>query len=175
MSIDKREHLPDAIYLDANNLRSAGINLDKQWIAELASFTKEFGILLCIPELVLEEWCKYIFDQLESSRQKLDSAINFLGDYNVAVPVYDKKFLILPNRDQLKQIVKERLINFGFEIIPNWNGNMEELIGEAIRKIAPFDDKGKGFCDTIIVESSILHAINTFENPRVTVISNDEV
>ena len=50
------KHLPYAIYLDTNALRSAGSNLDAPWINELLSITNEYGISVCISELVLAEW-----------------------------------------------------------------------------------------------------------------------
>ncbi|MBW1796480.1 MAG: hypothetical protein JRJ38_19030 [Deltaproteobacteria bacterium] len=54
------KHLPYAIYLDTNVLRSAGPNLDAQWINELLSITNKYGMSLCISDLVLAEWCEHI-------------------------------------------------------------------------------------------------------------------
>jgi len=42
------KHLPFAIYLDTNALRSAGLNLDAQWINELLSITNKYGICGCV-------------------------------------------------------------------------------------------------------------------------------
>jgi len=72
------KHLPYAIYLDTNALRSAGSNLDAPWINELLSITNEYGISVCISELVLAEWCEHIIEVLKRNRQKLLSSMALL-------------------------------------------------------------------------------------------------
>jgi hypothetical protein len=170
----ERKHLPNAVYLDTNILRSAGPNFNKPCMSELRSFTREYGVHLCITELVLEEWCQYILGLLRTQRQKLLSAMEFLKEYEIKVPDSNESLLILPDCDKLKEIIRERFQNSGFEIIENWAGSVSELIIEAVQKFPPFEEGGKGFCDAVIVESYILHASQQFDNPRIMVITNDE-
>lgn len=61
------KHLPYTVYLDTNVLRSAGPSLNKAWMSELLSITNEYGISLCISELVLMEWCEHIIEILKNS------------------------------------------------------------------------------------------------------------
>jgi hypothetical protein len=70
--------------LDTNALRTAGPTLDASWINELLSITNEYGISVCISELVLSEWCEHIMGVLEGNRQKLLSSITLLGHYGVS-------------------------------------------------------------------------------------------
>lgn len=80
------KHLPYAIYLDTNALRSAGPNLDASWINELLSITNEYGISVCISELVLSEWCEHINGVLKGNRQKLLSSMALLRHYGISLP-----------------------------------------------------------------------------------------
>lgn len=168
------KHLPHAVYLDTNVLRSAGHNLNKPWISELLSLTNNSGISLCINELVLEEWCQYIIELLQKNQRRLLSSITLLQEYKVVIPKLKKSEIILPDKTDLIQIVRQRLSRAGFSIIKNWDSSLSTLLNEAIEKIAPFEKDGKGFCDVIILESYILHAKENFKEARVMVFSHDK-
>lgn len=167
------KHLPYAVYMDTNALRSAGLSLNKQWISELLSITNENGISVCIADLVLKEWCEHIFETLKSNHQKMFSAINLLKDYNVQVPSIESHKFILPSKSELAETVRQKLINTGFTIIKNWDGALSQLINEAIDNYPPFEHGGKGLCDAVILESYIKHAKENFDTARVLVISDD--
>ena len=168
------KHLPDAVYIDTNALRSVGHVLNKPWMTELRSLTTLCDISLCITNLVLMEWSEYIYEQLQKNYQKLLSALDFLEEYHVKVPDHGEPFLKLPDKNGLIKIVGERLNEAGFEIIRDWHGSLEQLIVEAVNKRPPFETGGKGFRDAIILESFASHASEKFEKPRVFVISNDD-
>lgn len=167
------KHLPYAVYLDTNVLRSAGHSLNKPWINELLSITNKYGISLCISELVLKEWCEHIIEILKSNRQKLLSSISLLKDYNIQVPTIEPQNVNLPEKSQLIEIVTHKLVNAGFNIIGNWDAPLSELLNEAVEKRPPFEQGGKGLCDAVILESYVKHAKENFTEPRVLVISND--
>jgi len=170
----QRKHIPDAVYLDSNILRSAGHNLNKPWMSELLSITNQTGIVLCIPELVLREWCEHLFELITKNHQKLFSAINLLGEFEIDIPDISKSNIKLPKKHNLIKVVQEHLVNAGFKVINNFVPDITQLINEAVYKIPPFEKGGKGFCDAIIVESYIAHANGTFSNARVMVITNDD-
>jgi hypothetical protein len=170
----KPQFLPNGIYLDTNILRKARFDLSESWMIELRAFANDFGIKLFLPELVLDEWTKYIFESLKSNYSKLSSVIKFFRDYNIGIPDFDETDVKLPEWKTLKDIMRDRLNNSGFIIIENWTGPLESLINEAVRKIPPFDEGGKGFCDVIILESIIKHASNKLKNARIMVISDDK-
>jgi hypothetical protein len=167
------KHLPYAIYLDTNVLRSAGPSLNAQWINELLSITNKYGISLCISELVLKEWCEHIIKVLESNRQKLLSSINLLKHYDIQVPDIKPEEVNLPEKTQLIELVSQKLKKAGFNVIENWDAPLLELLNEAVEKRPPFEQGGKGLCDAVILESYIKHAKENFTEPRVLVISND--
>ncbi|MFH0887761.1 MAG: PIN domain-containing protein [Planctomycetota bacterium] len=169
--ISKR--LPDAVYLDTNVLRSAGPSLNQPWISELLSFTKEYGIDLCVSKLVLKEWCEHIIEILENSRQKLFSSISLLKDYNIQVPKIEPINVNLPEKSRLIETVTRKLENAGFSIVDDWDAPLSNLLNEAVEKRPPFEQGGKGFCDTVILESYAKHAKDKFDKPEVLVISND--
>jgi len=166
--------MPMAIYLDTNILRNAGFDLSQSWMIELRAFAKDLSMKLNIPELVLDEWTKIILDELNLNRNNLLSAARFLGDYNVILPDFDESEARLPEWISLKEIIRGRLEDSGFEIIENWSGNMDQLISEALCKFPPFVKGDKGFCDAIILESIILHASRFVKDARIMVISNDK-
>jgi len=167
------KHLPYAVYMDTNVLRSAGPSLNKQWISELLSITNEYGIDLCISELVLQEWCEHLFETLNNNRQKLFSATSLLKDYNIEVPTIASQQVNLPEKHELVEMVKQKLIKAGFAIIKNWDAPLSQLLNDAVEKRPPFEHGGKGLCDAVILESYVKHAKENFSEARVLVISND--
>jgi hypothetical protein len=167
------KHLPYAIYLDTNVLRSAGPSLNKQWISELLSIINRYGISLCISELVLWEWCEHLFEILNNNRQKLFSSISLLKDYDIQVPSIEPQEVNLPQKTELVKTVTQKLINAGFDIIKNLDIPLSQLLNEAIEKYPPFEQGGKGLCDAVILESYVKHAKETFSEARVLVISHD--
>lgn len=167
------KHLPYAIYLDTNALRTAGPNLDAPWINELLSITNEYGISVCISELVLSEWCEHIIGVLEGNRQKLLSAMALLRHYGISVPDIKHSEICLPGKSQLVGVVSGMMKAAGFSVIPNWDAPLSRLLNEAVAKRPPFDQGGKGLCDAVILESYAEHAKENFTKARVLVISND--
>lgn len=167
------KHLPYAVYLDTNVLRSAGPSLNEQWISELLSITNKYGISLCISELVLQEWCEHIYEILNNSRRKLFSSLSLLKDYSIQVPNIESKEINLPQKPDLVGMVAQKLINSGFKIVKNWDAPLSQLLNEAVEKYPPFKQGGKGLCDAVILESYVQHAKENFSKARVLVISND--
>jgi len=168
------KHLPYAIYLDTNALRSAGSNLDVPWINELLSITNAYGISVCISELVLSEWCEHIIEVLERNRQKLRSSIALLNHYSISVPDINPDEISLPTKAQLVEMVSERMKAAGFTIVPNWDAPISRLLKEAVAKRPPFESGGKGLCDAVILESYAEHAKENCVQAKVLVVSNDD-
>jgi len=167
------KHLPYAIYLDTNALRTAGPNLDAPWINELLSITNKYGISVCISELVLSEWCEHIIGVLEGNRQKLLSSMALLRHYGISVPDIKPSEICLPGKFQLVGVVSGMMKAAGFSVIPNWDAPLSRLLNEAVAKRPPFGQGGKGLCDAVILESYAEHAKEKFTKARVLVISND--
>ena len=167
------KHLPYAIYLDTNVLRSAGASLDAQWVNELLSITNKYGISLCICELVLAEWCEHIIEVLESNRQKLLSSMSLLKHYDIQVPDIKPDEVNLPEKIQLTEVVSRKLKIAGFDVIHNWDAPLSQLLIEAIAKKPPFEQGGKGLCDAVILESYAKHAKENLTEARVLVVSHD--
>lgn len=167
------KHLPSAIYLDTNALRTAGPTLDASWINELLSITNKYGISVCISELVLSEWCEHIMVVLEGKRQKLLSSITLLRHYGISVPDIRLNEISLPRNSQLVSVVSGMMKAAGFTVITNWDAPLSRLLNEAVTKRPPFDQGGKGLCDAVILESYAEHAKENFTKSRVLVISND--
>ncbi|WP_319524671.1 PIN domain-containing protein [uncultured Desulfosarcina sp.] len=168
------KHLPYAIYLDTNALRSAGTNLDKPWISELLSITNQYGIEVGLSELVLDEWCEHLISVLKGNRQKFLSSMSVLRNYDISVPDIEPEKIIVPKKENLFRIVSQMMKSTGFSIIPNWDATLSRLLDEAVSKKPPFQHGGKGLCDAVILESYAEHAKKSFEKARVLVISNDD-
>jgi len=149
------KHLPYAIYLDTNVLRSAGTDLNAQWINELLSITNKYGINLCISELVLAEWCEHIVKVLENNRHKLLSIISLLKHYGIEVPDIKPDDLNLPEKTQLTEVVSRKMKSAGFDIIQNWDAPLSQILSEAVAKKPPFEQGGKGLCDAVIYKDTL--------------------
>lgn len=167
------KHIPYAIYLDTNVLRASGPRLDAPWINELLSITTEYGISVCISELVLAEWCEYLADVLETNRQKLLSSVDLLQHYGASMPDIHRDEIGLLGKTNLNTMVCEKLKAAGVSVIPNWDVPLAELLADAVTKKPPFEEGGKGLCDAVIVESYVKHARDTFAQPRVLMVSRD--
>lgn len=167
------KHLPYAIYLDTNALRSAGHTLNKPWLTELLSIANKYGISLCISKLVVEEWSEHILEMLQGNRQKLLTSISILKDYDVQAPSVSSEDIELPQKAKLVALVHDKLETAGFTIIDNWDAPLSILLKEAVEKRPPFEQGGKGLCDTVILESYIQHSKDNFDSARVIVVSKD--
>jgi len=163
-----------AIYFDTNALISAGRFLNSQWINELLSVTNKFKVNVYISELVLSEWCEHILNELQNSRQSLLSQINYLKHFGISIPEIKPDEILIPEKSKLFKILSLKLKNFGFQIIQNWDAPLSVLLSEAVSKIPPFESKGKGLCDAVILESYIKHAKENFPESKVLVVSNDK-
>lgn len=171
----EQKFLPKAIYLDTNILRAAHHNLSQPWMSELRSLTNEYGISLCVTELVFKEWCEYIIEEvLRINYQKLESAMMLLKEYKISLPDFDKSSFRFPDEVQLVNVIRERLCDAGFEIIKNCDIPLGKLLDEAVQKCPPFSIGDKGFRDAILLESYALHASEKFYNQHVFVISEDK-
>ncbi len=173
MTVYVWKHLPYAIYFDTNILRAAGLKLDAPWINELLSITNKYGLRVCISELVLAEWCGHIATVLENNRQKLLSSVTLLKDYDVPVPDMKLEEIILPEKNRLAEVVSNKLKGAGFDVIPNWDAPLSQLLTEAIARKPPFEEGGKGLSDAVILESYAEHAKRNCGEPRVLVVSHD--
>ncbi len=167
------KHLPYAIYMDTNVLRSGGLLLNERWISELLSITNKYGISVCISELVLQEWCEHVFKVLSANRQKIFSSIKLLKEYRVQVTDIEQNEINLPEKNELFEILTQKIKNAGFDIIRNWDAPLSQVLKEAVEKIPPFEEGDKGLCDVVILESYAKHAKENFSKARVLVISND--
>lgn len=173
MTEDIWKHLPYAIYLDTNILRRAGTRLEKAWINELLSITTQFGISLCISELVLAEWCEHLGRELKSNRDDLLNSLDVLKHYDISMPTIRPHDIKLPEKKELADMVRAKLSAIGISVIPNWTAPLEQLLDEAVTKRAPFEAGGKGLCDAVILESYVQHAKDNFKEPRVLMVSRD--
>ncbi|MEW6358603.1 MAG: PIN domain-containing protein [Planctomycetota bacterium] len=166
------KHLPNAIYLDTNALRSAGPRLEAPWISELLSITANYGISLCISGLVLTEWCEHIMEVLKNNHDKLRASIDLLGHFCDTADI-NPDDVNLPEKTQLIESVSQKLERAGFQVVSNWNGPLSQLLAEALEKRPPFEQGGKGLCDAVILESYVKHAKGPLGGTRVLVVSND--
>jgi hypothetical protein len=96
-----------------------------------------------------------------------------LRHYGVSLPDIKAGEIILPGKPQLVEIVSARMKAAGFDVIPNWYAPLSRLLNEAVAKRPPFEQGGKGLCDTVILESYAEHAKENFAEARVLVISSD--
>ena len=170
MSSDRLNLLISAVYLDTNTIFEVGPDLNSEWMDGLRSFSKEYGVQLCITELVLDEWSGHIFKKFKDQRNQLQTNLKSLSVFiempEIKVPLVDLT--------RIREILLQRLQKAGFSIIKNYDGPLEKFIREAVSKTPPFKSQDKGFRDALILESCIIHALNELpKNPRVLVISRD--
>lgn len=97
-----------------------------------------------------------------------------LNDYNIELPFNESNGIDIPAKQELIKTVSQKLRTSGFQIIKNWEAPLSDLLEEAVVKTPPFEHRGKGFCDAVILESYAEHAKNNFSDARVIVISNDD-
>lgn len=171
---DYWKHLPFAIYLDTNAVREAGIALDAPWINALLSITNNYGISVCISDLVLAEWERFVICQLDATRRKVFSSLDTLAKYDIHAPNVQSGDLNLPERKRFKEMLVAKLGDIGIDVIPNCDIPLSTLLAEAVEKKPPFEEGGKGLCDAVILESFAKHASENYKpQSRVIVVSRD--
>lgn len=165
------KHIPSAIYIDSNILRAASHDLNQPWFSELISFCNNYGISMYISKLVLDEWCEHIFEILQANISKIIASLKMLKEFHIMDLDFNENVEI--NRKELYERQKERLENYGFNVIQNLYIPTELLVKEAILKKPPFETGGKGFRDTIIIETYADHANKNYSDKQVIIFSND--
>ncbi|MBN1515991.1 DUF4935 domain-containing protein [Candidatus Sumerlaeota bacterium] len=174
MTEHNQKKLPDAVYLDTGILQTSGANFNEPWMTQIRAFAKEFDLPLHITDLTVAELCEHISNTLKADCEKLLSASAYIRAHQIPVPPPAECTMTLPEGTKLIQIVRDRLINAGFQIIENSPLSYDQLINEAVQRKPPFTTEGNGLCKAILLESFAQHALQNYENPSVIVISNDD-
>ncbi|MBC8277178.1 MAG: DUF4935 domain-containing protein [FCB group bacterium] len=175
MSEFELKQFPDAVYFDTNILRSMNIYQNDPWFVEFVSFVKqEIEIEFYICDLIVSEYSYYLLNEIiKKNLSKFQNAYKSMSSYGIQLPDIEIGSLKLPAYKTFEKTVKDRLINRHFKIINNHSINSELLLNESVNKYPPFESGDKGFRDAVILETYADHAKNTFEKPRIIVVSSD--
>lgn len=162
--------IPSAIYFDTDCLQDGGEFLNSQAMPQLLVLARGLGIQLHVTQLVLDERVPHLTLRWTKDLDAMRRIEKSIGE-----PIVDNNGC--RSDEELIRIMtdrfKNRLSRAGFTIVPNSAPSLDQLISHAIAKKAPFEPRGKGFCDTIIVESIVSHAVDHYRNRDVLVVSRD--
>jgi len=121
-----------AVYLDTNALRSVGHTLHKPWLDKLVEAAREHRFALCVPRLVVDEWCFQLAEQFTSRVRSAIASIDFARDLLLDDDHHIDAAVLLPLVDRISDLQKERLMACGIEIIANTLPTTEELVQQAV-------------------------------------------
>jgi hypothetical protein len=142
-------------------------------IGDIKAFLDEHGaedVQLCLSEMVVEERIQ----QKEEEAKQVISEVNeglrrlkVLGYPNPALD--DTGIQPAAFREFAEKYIKKYLV----EVLPTPKLDPKELVSRAIKKLKPFNDKGAGFKDTVILLSMIDDAQKT-EGYEYILVSNNK-
>lgn len=166
--------MPDAIYLDTNALRQAGIFLDSTWITESRAEASKYSVPLAAPRVCVDEFAKFVAKTMDESFQQAVrhiSSLNRLLSSEIPSPSVSRKSF----KQDATKLVCAQLESAGIQTIPNHFPDTDVLLQQALDEIPPFEAGDKGFRDTIAVESIRSHARSLRSDPIVWIVTSDKV
>ncbi len=136
--------VPIAVYIDSNALIGAGVSLSAAWVDRLSVWATGLGIEACVPKLCVDEWANHLVTQTRQpdAPRTFSETVGFL---------------------------ERQLAQRGWHTIPMLSADTNELAREALMRVAPFQDRDRGFRDAIIIESILADAdMRMQRTPRIT-------
>lgn len=149
--------IPDAIYFDTNILLRLSHDISDVDFIEMRHVSRELHIELFAPRVVIREWinkqeCK-IIDLMSRMKETSQNLGRLLGRSPIEYEELDEVTNCVNKR------AMEYLDKAGIKEIPlPKNVQLDTLIEMAVKREAPFEEKGeKGFRDAVILFSIIEH------------------
>ena len=166
-----RQHLYDVVVLDTNILRSIGFPLDSAWFSELCEICKRADVPVAVIDITLDEWTIHYQDMLQTKSSQASACLRFIAQISgtaVALPG-----TTLPDNSAIKKFLKSQLEAQEVRIVQTQPQEVTDYIGEALNKVSPFEQGGKGFVDAVILDSIVAYAKTLKPHARVLVVSDD--
>lgn len=161
----------DAAFLDTNVLRAAGLNLSSSpWFQKIHELCVGSGIVLGVAELSVDEWTSYHHELTRQKRAELQSAASMVNTFSPTSVNLGK----LVERSAVKERLTAILAAADIEIVPTAPSQVGEYLKDAVTKVPPFDEDGKGFVDAAILDSLGVFASTRFPGGRIIVVTNDK-
>jgi hypothetical protein len=165
---------PVVVYFDANILRAARFDLKGRELLEIKAVADKHGVEMFVPELAFKEHVHYLEQQLHAALGKVRENAIAVGRFLDRQPLEVEDLPL--NSETLatvKNVQRQRLEDSGISIIPTAAIPLEQLLDEAIAKVAPFQNSDRGFRDAVIVESIAAHASATWGECHILLVSNE--
>lgn len=139
---------------------------------ESAATEKRVELKYYLPEVVFRELKKHVLEKVSAARDNFNKSTEVLAKLDIAT-----KQSISVEKIKLVELIKKRLTDSGFEIIPTpiTDIDLDELIEKAIYYKPPFQKTGeKGFKDSIIAQTMDSFINGVPEGEQVVLITNDQ-
>lgn len=166
-----QQHLYDAVVLDTNILRSIGIPLDSAWLSELCEICKRADVPIAVIDISLDEWTAHYQDMLQKKSSQASAGLRFIAQIS-GTPIASPE-VTLPDNSAIKQFLKTQLEAQQVRIVETQPQGVTDYIREALNKVSPFEQGGKGFVDAVILDSIVAYAKPLKSHARVLVVSDD--
>ncbi|MCP4546391.1 MAG: DUF4935 domain-containing protein [bacterium] len=164
---------PCGIFLDTNALIDAGQELSATWLTHIRETSLSFNIPIVISEVVLSEYCEWLHGQLVKKKSHVHTSFRVFKKIGINTPSIDEEELSIPTGVDLKELLRDKLVNSGFIILPDCELTVQELLEEAVKHKLPFQENDKGFRDAVILETFARHIEINECVKRVLIVSRD--
>lgn len=161
-------HKPSAVVLDTNAIVEMGLAFQKPWFSQLKERCAESGIEVWTTVHVVDEWVRRLIAAANKDRNSLLSSAENLRRCVVLPEI--KLPAVSPEEVLLR--ATRALAKHGVSVISCHAKTSQEYIHEAIQKVPPFEDGGKGLVDAVILDTVVTKALQR-GFPALMVISND--
>jgi len=162
------------IILDTNAIRSAGFHFRNASAEALLTYAQRSAkVKLCVPEIAILELVNLYHEELVKTIDALDHT---LTDLRKLEPHFIEAPAVAVNIDEsvsrFDSQLRQRFAQARVRVLPIPELPHEQVIKRAVAKQKPFDDKGRGYRDSLIWEAVLAECANT--NRDVYFITGDK-
>ncbi|MCC6750894.1 MAG: DUF4935 domain-containing protein [Deltaproteobacteria bacterium] len=159
-----------AVYLDTSILRQCPLSDPGRVLGPLLKIAAENEAQIFVPRTVVGEWVRYHHGQAANLRASITREVRQFRTYEPTVVAPE-----LGDMDEarIRTLLEGALAAHRIDVVETPDVDVADLVESAIWQKPPFDAKGAGFRDAVILETILEHASGNYSGASVVFASAD--
>lgn len=163
------------IWLDTNTVRRWNLRLDTAEAHKFFKYVQDFQAATFLPEVVLRELVQAYVDEATECLKKQANLKKLLANLDLPLEWGQGAPPLTDLDAHYRKVLARRCAEKSIAVVPVGKVPLERLLDMAVKRIAPFQQKGeRGFRDALIVFCMLAYA-QKYGQGRVNLISADKV
>lgn len=163
------------IWLDTNTVRRWNLRLDTAEAHKFFKYVQDFHVATFLPEVVLRELVQAYVDEATECLNKQAHLKRLLAKLDLPLERGQAAAPLTDLDAHYREVLTHRCAEKSITVVPLGEVPLERLLDMAVKRIAPFQQKGeRGFRDALIVFCMLAYA-KQYGQGRVSLISADRV